>query len=99
MALSTILKLITSILLLVVMINGQLALSKERTTGLECVPKGKTVSYECTVNDPTGNGSTVWLGSAFNCSDSEIVLSHSAYSGVGVSGMVCVLVCLPRVSV
>ena len=69
------------------MINGLLALHKERTTGLECVPEGKTVSHECTVNDPTGNGSTVWLGSAFNCSDSEIVLSHSAYSGVGVSGV------------
>ena len=67
--------------------TGQLALPKERTTGLECVPEGKTVSYECTVNDPTGNGSTVWLGSAFNCSDSEIVLSHSVYSGVGVSGV------------
>ena len=68
--------------------TGQLALPKERTSGLECVPEGKTVSYECTVNDPTDNGSTVWLGSAFNCSDSEIVLSHSAYSGVGVS-VVC----------
>ena len=73
--------------LLVCGTTGQLALPKERTTGLECVPEGKTVSYECTVNDPTGNGSTVWLGSAFNCSDSEIVLSHSAYSGVGVSGV------------
>ena len=72
---------------LVCVTTGQLALPKERTTGLECVPEGKTVSNECTVNDPTGNGSTVWLGSAFNCSDSEIVLSHSAYSGVGVSGV------------
>ena len=69
------------------MTTGQLALPKEKTTGLKCVPEGKTVSYECTVNDPTGNGSTVWLGNAFNCSDSEIVLSHSAYSGVGVSGV------------
>ena len=75
----------TSIQLLVCVTTGQLALPKERTTGLECVPEGKTVSYECTVNDPTGNGSTVWLGSAFNCS--AIVLSHSAYSGVGVSGV------------
>ena len=82
-----ILLLTTSIQVLVCVTTGQLALPKERTTGLECVPEGKRVSYECTVNDPTGNGSTVWLGSAFNCSDSEIVLSHSAYSGVGVSGV------------
>ena len=44
----------TSIQLLVCVTTGQLALPKERPTGLECVPEGKTVSYECTVNDPTG---------------------------------------------
>ncbi len=45
-----------------------LLLPVERTTGLGCIPEGKTVSYECTVTDDNGGSSTSWKGSAFNCS-------------------------------
>ena len=31
------------------------------------------MSYECTV---TGEGSTIWTGSAFNCAGNEIALIH-----------------------
>ncbi len=54
----------------------------ERTTGLGCIPVDRTVSYECTVDDD-GRSSTIWRGSAFNCtsSASTISLSHALFSG------------------
>ena len=57
--------------------NGQLILPKERTTGRGCLPEGKTVSYRCTVE---GTRTTVWIGSAFNCSTSDIILHHSLFT-------------------
>ena len=58
-----------------------LVLPEERTTGLGCIPEGRTVSYQCTVIDSQGIGSTTWLGSAFNCSDSSprIIVLHSQF--------------------
>ena len=67
-----------------------LVLPEERTTGLGCIPEGRTVSYQCTVTDTTNPpiGSTIWLGSAFNCpsSSSQITLLHPEFvSGVSAS--------------
>ena len=60
-----------------------LVLPQERTTGLGCIPVGRTVSYQCTVTDLTNPpiGSTVWRGSAVTCpwDTNEISLRHSAY--------------------
>ena len=61
-----------------------LVLPEERTTGLGCTPEGRTVSYQCTVTDPTNPpiGSTIWRGSAFSsCLESslQIALVHSLY--------------------
>ncbi len=41
----------------------------DRTTGLGCIPEGKTVSYQCTVTDSSDPllGSTIWFGTVFNC--------------------------------
>ena len=64
-----------------------LVLPEVRTTGLGCIPEGRTVSYQYTVTDSTNPpiGSTVWRGSAFNCSySSGISLLHSQF-GSGVS--------------
>ncbi len=55
----------------------------ERTTGLGCILEGSTVSYECTVNDDDGERSTIWQGSAFNCSSSVINLAHPRYVSSG----------------
>ncbi len=58
----------------------------ERTTGLGCIPEGMNVSYECTVTD-YGGRSTVWQGSAFNCSSSSrIIFNHLEFQHNGVSG-------------
>ncbi len=59
----------------------------ERTTGLGCIPEGRTVSYECTVTDD-GSRITLWRGSAFNCpsSSSVISLAHSLFEPNGVRG-------------
>ncbi len=57
----------------------------ERTTGLGCIPVGRTVSYECTVTDGNGGFSTVWQGSAFDCSSSLIALFHRSFDPSGVS--------------
>ena len=54
----------------------------ERTDGSSCVPEGDTVVYQCTVMDITMGGlSTLWRGSAFNCSNfgNTILLAHSQY--------------------
>ena len=53
----------------------------ERTTGLGCIREGRTVSYECTVNDNSGGSITVWRGNAFNCSEMQINLFHDARFG------------------
>ncbi len=65
-----------------------LVLPVERTTGLGCIP-GRTVSYECTVSDPSDPpaASTVWQGSAFTCTLSRISFLHSSsFEPNGVSG-------------
>ena len=68
-----------------------LVLPEERTSGLGCIPEGRTVSYQCTVTDTSAAsagdgstlpiGSTVWRGSAVTCPNrmDEISLRHSAY--------------------
>ena len=48
-------------------------LPEERTTGLGCIPEGRNVSYQCTVD---GAGVTIWIGSAFTCSAASIALIH-----------------------
>ena len=57
-------------------------LPKERTTGLGCIPEGRTVSYQCIVNDQSGIGtSTTWHGNVFNCPGSSplITLPHDEF--------------------
>ena len=39
---------------------------------------GEHLIYKCTILGEPG-GSTVWLGSAFNCTSHEISLFHSEY--------------------
>ncbi len=53
----------------------------ESTTGLGCIPEGRTVSYKCTITDSSGSGSSIWEGSAFNCSKkmNRIVLLHENF--------------------
>ena len=43
-----------------------------------CVCPSEYLTYECTVMGEPG-GTTVWLGSAFNCISREISLFHSNY--------------------
>ena len=59
--------------------QGTFILPLERTNGSSCVPEGDTVVYQCIVTDITMGGlSTIWHGTAFNCSDigNEIALLH-----------------------
>ncbi len=53
-----------------------LVLPVERTTGLHCIPEGRTVNYECTVND-ADKTSTVWLVGKSACA----TLLHSSFEG------------------
>ena len=64
-----------------------LVLPVERTTGLGCIPEGRTVSYECTVSDTSNPtiGSTLWHGSAFTCTSSGISFFHSTFNPNGIS--------------
>ena len=61
-------------------------LPQERTTGLGCIPEGRTVSYQCTVTDPTNPpiGSTIWSGSAFQdqcpSASNQINIPHSQFN-------------------
>ncbi len=73
---------------LVLQATPGLVLPVERTTGLGCIPEGRTVSYECTVTDDDGGRSTIWRGSAFNCPSSSSVISliHALFEPNGVSG-------------
>ena len=62
--------------------QGTFILPLERTDGSSCVPEGDTVVYQCTVTDITMEGlTTVWRGTAFNCSNNGnvILLAHSLY--------------------
>ncbi len=74
---------------LVLQATPGLVLPVERTTGLGCIPEGRIVNYECTVTDDDGGRSTIWRGSAFNCSltssSSVISLAHFLYEHHGVS--------------
>ena len=55
-----------------------------------CFQEGSDLNYECTVNDTTNIGSTIWLGDMFQCveSSNQIRLVHSKYETgqVGVCG-------------
>ena len=59
-------------------------LPQERTTGLGCIPEGRSVSYQCTVSDPTNPpiGSTVWRSDALLCpgTSNRISLSHYQFT-------------------
>ena len=67
----------------------------ERTTGLGCIPEGRTVSYVCTVTDPLDPpvASTVWQGTALNCpsasdtTNNRIILSHNQFQSGGNAGV------------
>ena len=56
-----------------------LVLPEERTTGLGCIPEGRNVSYQCTVD---GVVLTVWTRSAFTCpaASDSVVLLHSLFT-------------------
>ena len=43
-----------------------------------CICPGETLTYKCTVLGERG-GTTVWQGSAFNCTSRQISLFHSDY--------------------
>ena len=54
--------------------QARLVLPEERTTGLGCVPVGRTVSYQCIITDPNPpTGITIWSGSC------QISLQHSTF--------------------
>ena len=48
----------------------------------KCMREGTTFSYECTVEDIVGIGSTNWVGDSFRCAQSlnQIRLAHSLYT-------------------
>ena len=53
-------------------------------SGSECTCPGQQLSYECTTVGPVA---TVWLGSAFQCENNNILLRHSQFTSLqGVSG-------------
>ena len=55
-----------------------------------CACPGDTLTYECTV---VGAGSTIWTGSAFNCSNSNymILLLHNRFSSTIREIMACAI--------
>ena len=65
--------------------------SSLEAAGRQYACPGEVVNYTCTIVDTSGNppiGSTVWRGTAFDCSGSAnvISLSHSLFSTSGASG-------------
>ena len=60
-----------------------LVLPEERTTGLGCIPEGRTVIYQCTFHDASPTGSTMWLGSALNCTSPINLLHPESDTSVG----------------
>ena len=58
-----------------------LVLPQERTTGLGCIPEGRSVSYQCT--STVDGGITLWIGSAFTCPAASIALIHSLFTQTG----------------
>ena len=50
----------------------------------QCTCTGHVLTYECTV---TGSGSTVWKGSAFECTSGEIVLQHNLFDQMMAAGV------------
>ena len=76
----------TSSVIISVQALPRLVLPEERTTGLGCVPEGRTVSYQCTVTDTSNPpvASTVWGGSAFQCpsTSNQIRLPHSQFNSL-----------------
>ena len=53
----------------------------EEVIATQCIPEGTPYSYECSVEDMSGIGSTHWLGESFKCMESSnrIRLTHSLY--------------------
>ena len=64
-------------------------LPEERTTGQGCIPDGRNISYQCTVNDTSFIGSTIWRGTAFECpgSGDHINLLHSQFNQSEMTGL------------
>ena len=60
-------------------ITGQFV-SIERTSELGCIPVGRNISYQCTVD---GGILTLWIGSAFTCPTASITLLHSLFTQTG----------------
>jgi hypothetical protein len=54
------------------------------STYASCACLGEVLTFTCTVVD-SGNGATVWGGSAFNCASNEIILLHPSFNR-GTSG-------------
>ena len=52
----------------------------------QCTCPNNVLTYECTV---TGPGSTVWKGSAFECTSGEIVLQHNLFDQMPAAAGVC----------
>lgn len=48
----------------------------------DCTCPGYPLTYECSVSGEQ-DGTTVWTGSAFNCTNREISLFHSDYGSTG----------------
>ena len=61
-----------------ILVNNVQALSGDATN---CMQEGSIFTYECTVTDTNGIGSTIWSGNAFQCmqSSNQITLTHSRY--------------------
>ena len=53
------------------------------TTDDHCICPGDTLTYECTAIG-SQLGTTVWRGTAFDCTSGEISLLHSAYAETSV---------------
>ena len=75
----------SAIIILVLQATPGLVLPVERTTGLGCIPAGRTVSYDCTVTDPSGSnalgstfleGSVVMVACSGEFANNRITLSH-----------------------
>ena len=60
--------------------RGSCAKAFSRET--KCMVEETTFSYECTVEDSFGTGSTNWLGDSFKCAESlnQIRLTHSLFN-------------------
>ncbi len=49
---------------------------------LRCIPEGTSIQYECSINDVSTEGATLWSGSVLQCSEKgdQINLPHQQFS-------------------